>query len=127
MELHPRETVVLAEDFKAMVDWYRDVLGFEIDGLFEEDYRYCNLRNENGIRLGIGDAKEAGVEPEDRRNNTVVLQFQVRDVRGFLEYVSGKGGTVTLGPAFDEKGGFWYGRFTDREGNPFWVVDENCP
>lgn len=110
-----------------LVEWYKDVLGFRITHLFADDYHYCNLENENGIRLGIADAKEMGVNPGNRKNNTVVLQFQVSDVQGFLKYLSEKGGSINFGPSLDKKDGFWYGGFSDLEGNPYWVVDENCP
>ena len=127
MKLHPRESVILADHLQALVDWYQHALGFKATQLFEEDYHYCNLENENGIRLGIADAKEMGVNPNDRKNNTVVLQFQVADVKGFLEHVGDNGGKITLGPSLDKKDNFWYGGFSDLEGNPFWIVDENCP
>jgi predicted enzyme related to lactoylglutathione lyase len=126
-EIRPREPVVLAADFEALVAWYRDVLGFTVVNLFDEGYHYCNLETPTGIELGIGSAEEAGVEPTDRAGNTVVLQFEVDDVRAFLAHVEEKGGSVTNGPSFDEKGGFWFGGFADPEGNPFWVVDANCP
>ena len=119
MKLHPRESVILADDFQALVDWYQQVLGFKVTRLFEQDYHYCNLENENGIRLGIADAKEMGVNPNDRKNNTVVLQFQVADVKGFLEHVGDNGGKITFGPSLDKKDNFWYGGFSDLEGNPF--------
>ncbi|MCA9922645.1 MAG: VOC family protein [Anaerolineales bacterium] len=127
MKLNPRESVIFAEDFQAMKAWYRDVLGFAVTRSHEEDYHYCNLENEQGIRLGIADAKEMAVTPSDRQNNSVVLQFEVADVKGFFAYLQEKGGNITFGPSFDTKNGFWYGGFHDLEGNPFWVVDENCP
>jgi hypothetical protein len=34
MELHPRESVILAEDSQAMVDSYQQVLGFKVTQLF---------------------------------------------------------------------------------------------
>ena len=126
MKLHPRESVILADDLQALVDWYQQVLGFKVKQLFEEDYHYCYLENENGIQLGIADAKEMGVNPNDRKSNTVVLQFQVADVKDFLEHVDDEGGKITFGPSLDKKDNFWYGGFSDLEGNPFWIVDENC-
>ena len=127
MKLYPRESVILADDFQALVDWYQQVLGFKVTQLFEQDYHYCNLENENVIRLGITSSKEMGVNPNDRKSNTVVLQFQVADVKGFLKHVSENGGEIIFGPSRDKKDDFWYGGFTDLEGNPFWIVDENCP
>ena len=43
MKLHPRESVFLAEDFQAMVDWYQQVLGFKVTQLLEQDYHYYLL------------------------------------------------------------------------------------
>ena len=127
MNLHPRESVIFAEDFAAMVKWYQEVLGFKITLLVEEGYHYCNLENEHGIRLGIASAAEMGVTPKDRKNNSVVLQFQVPDLHQFFEHLEKHNGAITFGPSFDEKDSFWFGGFHDIEGNPFWVVDENCP
>jgi predicted enzyme related to lactoylglutathione lyase len=127
MKLVPRESVIFANDFQAMTKWYQDVLGFEVTQLFEGEYHYCNLENECGIRIGIAKAKEMNVSPKDRRHNTVVLQFEVTDVKAFFDHVEKEGGAITFGPSFDSKDGFWYGGFQDLEGNPFWVVDENCP
>jgi hypothetical protein len=61
MKIYPRESVVLAEDFQALVDWYKNVLSFKVTYIVDEDYHYCNLENENGIRLGIADVREMGV------------------------------------------------------------------
>jgi len=127
IELRPREAVVLAADFHALVDWYREVLGFRVAKTFGEEFHYCNLETSTGIRIGIGDAEQMGVEPLDRSRNTVVLQFQVENVKEFLAHVEQGNGTVTAGPSFDKNAGFWFGSFADPEGNPFWVVDENCP
>ena len=127
MKLNPRESVILADDFQALVDWYQQALGFKVKQLFEEDYHYCYLENENGIRLGIADAKEMGVNPNDRKSNTVVLQFQVADVKGFLEHVGDNGGKITFGPSLDKKDNFWHDEISDLEGNPLWIVDEHCP
>jgi predicted enzyme related to lactoylglutathione lyase len=127
MEIHPRESVILAENFLLLVEWYQKVLQFKIVQLHEDQYHYCNFENEHGSKIGIADAKEMGITPGDRKNNTVVLQFQVPDVKDFFQYLQEHDGVITFGPSFDEKGQFWYGGFHDLEGNPFWVVDENCP
>lgn len=127
MRLEPRETVILAERFDALVDWYAEALGFRVTARHTEDYHYCNLETDSGIRIGIADAKEMGVEPQDRSKNTVVLQFGVEDVKAFFEHLRKTGGAVTFGPSFSEKGEFWFGGFNDPEGNPCWVVDLKCP
>lgn len=127
IEIRPREAVILASDFAMLVAWYREVLGFTVTNLFDEDFHYCNLETSSGIKLGIGEAREMGIEPIDRSRNTVVLQFEVDDVESFFALLQEAGATVTNGPSFDKKGGFWFGAFADPEGNPCWVVDKNCP
>ena len=125
--LKPRESVILAEDFQAMVDWYQRVLHFKIVQMHSEDYQYCNLENESGIQIGIAAASQMGVVPEDRRKNTVLLQVAVADVPGFFEYLSNENVQIGFGPSFERKGEYWYGELRDLEGNAIWVVDENCP
>ena len=127
MQLYPREIVILAKDFSALVNWYRDVLGFDVQKLVDEDYHYCNLDTRTGIRIGIADADEMGVTPSDRGANTVVLQIAVENVEAFFRHVDQNGGSVASGPAYDKKGDFWFGGIKDPEGNPMWVVDLNCP
>ena len=120
----PRESVIMADDFDAMVNWYQDVLGFRSTFRTEDEYHYCTL--ESGIKIGIASAKEMGVKPTDRRQNTVVLQFDVPDVAAFFKHIEEKGGTATFGPSYDKTGDFWFGGIEDLEGNPIWVVDVNA-
>ena len=126
-QLKPRESVVLATDYEATVAFYRDVLGFEVTNEFSGSYHYTNPKNAAGIQLGIAMASEMGVEPVDREKNTVLLQFEVEDVPGFLKHVEEHGGSIQFGPSKSEGPGFWYGAFRDPEGNPMWVVDGDCP
>jgi len=127
IELRPRESVILAENFDALVEWYQAVLGFKDTLSVSDDYNYAVLENSNGIRIGIASAEQMGVVPADRTKNTVLLQVEVPDVKEFFDHLKKHEGGASFGPSFDEKGQFWYGGFHDLEGNPFWVVDENCP
>ncbi|MDP7028618.1 MAG: hypothetical protein QF733_00165 [Phycisphaerales bacterium] len=72
--LRPREPVILAEDFKRLVDWYRDVLGFRVRRIFDDGFHYANLETDSGIELGIGLASEMKVLPGDHAAASVVLQ-----------------------------------------------------
>ena len=79
------------------------------------------------MKLGIAPASEVGVTPRDRGSNTVILQISVPDVCALFEHLRDLGATITQGPSLDKAAGFWFGAFTDPEGNPIWVVDDNCP
>lgn len=125
-EIRPREVVILAADPPALVAWYRDTLGFEVTRAFEE-LQYTNLATASGLKIGIGSASGMGIAPGDRSQNTVVLQVEVDDVRAFLARVGEEGGAVTFGPNHEPNDDFWFGAFTDPEGNPVWVVDGKCP
>ena len=127
MELKPRETVILVEDFDLMINWYCEVLGFKVTKRFEDGFHYCNLESEAGIKLGIAVASEMQIELADRSKNSVVLQFEVDEVKAFLKYISEEGGSITGEASFNPKDKFWFGSFADPEGNSFWVVDANCP
>jgi predicted enzyme related to lactoylglutathione lyase len=126
-EIRPRETVLLATSFAALVSWYTEVLGFRVTKKFDGDFHYCNMETPSGIEIGIASASEMGVTPTDRRCNTVILQFEVDELRGFFASVEAAGGTITDGPTFNERDEFWFGAFADPEGNPCWVVDKQCP
>ena len=43
LPIRPRETVILATDFSALVAWYRDVLGFSVVNLFEDGFQLPEL------------------------------------------------------------------------------------
>ena len=127
MEIRSREPVILAARFDDLVAWYRSALGFAVVRQFEEDFHYCLLEAPSGFRVAIADAQEMGVEPRARNRNTVVLQFEVDDLPAFFAELEGAGARISGGPSHDERAGFWFGSFEDPEGNPFWVVDKNCP
>jgi predicted enzyme related to lactoylglutathione lyase len=125
--IRPRESVILAEDFAALVRWYQEALDFKITDLFEDDYHFAHMMTESGIRVGIASAKEMGVQPGDRSQNTVLLQLEVDDLPKFFQHLEAAGAKKLFGPSFDAKNKFWYGGFADPEGNPWWAVDKNCP
>lgn len=127
IDIRPRESVILARDFSAAVDWYCKALGFTVVKRFDNGFNYCNLETASGIRIGIGDAAQMGVTAANRNNDTVILQFEVDDVDEFFSHLGRFEGSITGGPSFDAGGNFWFGSFVDPEGNQFWVVDKNCP
>jgi predicted enzyme related to lactoylglutathione lyase len=128
MTVRPRENVIIAVDAAALTKWFVEVLDFKIVRQELEHYTYYNLQNEAGVLIGIADAKQMGVEPhEEKKNATTLMQFEVDDVEAFFQHLRSNGGVVTFGPSFDEGYGFYYGGFADPEGNPYWVVDKNCP
>ncbi len=126
MEVRPRESIILVEDFEAQISWYCDILDFVVKKRFDE-FHYCNIENASGIKIAIGLASEMDVELHDRKHNSIVMQFEVDAVQSFLAFIGNNGGSI-VGPAIlNEKDSFWFGSFADPEGNAHWVVDGNCP
>lgn len=127
MEIKPREIVIFAENFKDMVEWYKNILDFKVVRIFDEGYHYANLETESGLKIGITPAAEVGVEPGERKNNPVIMHIVVDDVPQFFEYLKKNDVKINFGPSFEKGADFYYGSFSDLEGNPIWVVDNNCP
>lgn len=113
--------------FSVLIDWYRDVLGFTVTQFFDYSFHYYNLKTSSRIKISTRTAEEMGAHPTDRVNNTVLLQFEVDNLRGFFAYPEQKQATITGGPSFNEKDEFWFGSFSDPEGNPIGMVDEYRP
>lgn len=77
--------------------------------------------------------------PESRVLNTAIIQFTVDDVKKLFAHINAKAAQfadayqitksdkLTFGPSYDKKDGYWYGGFQYLEGNPYRVVDTNCP
>jgi len=122
MRLELLNAVVLAEDYPRLRDWYVKALDLELKEEWSDRFHYAELVKDGRFVVGIADAKEMKVAPGDRKNQAVVAQFNVEDIRTFLERVKAAGGTVPFGPSHDPDLDLWFGGFADVEGNPAWVV-----
>ncbi len=112
--------VVLAEDYKALVEWYVSVFELEIMEETREGYRYTELGAAGKLVIGIADTVEMGVKPTVPRNNSVIVQVAVSDISACFEKVKKYGDTVLFGPSVEGK--LVYGGVADPEGNQIWVV-----
>ncbi len=115
-------TVVLAKDYKKLVAWYRKALAMKPKTVVTEGFDWTELARP-GLRIGITPAKQMGSKLVTPRRNAVILHLVSRDVRGLMKHVKKAGARTLFGPNYDEKGKYWYGAFTDIEGNPVWVID----
>ena len=122
MKLQLLNTVLLAEDYAAMRDWYVAALGLTLKQEWTEDYHYAELVRDGRLVIGIADTKEMGVEPHRPRRNSTVMQLAVDDIEALFASVREHGGT-TQGPSYEEKEKFRFGSFSDPEGNNVWVVE----
>jgi predicted enzyme related to lactoylglutathione lyase len=125
MRLELMNAVVLAEDYAALRDWYIYALGLELRQEWTEKFHYAELVKNGKLVVGIADAKEMGLTPHphgEKKNATVVAQFNVDDVPTFLANIREKGGHVPFGPSYDPNLDLHFGGFADIEGNPAWVV-----
>lgn len=119
--IRPRETVLLARNFAALLVWYEKALGFKIKARIDE-LPYANLESAGGVRIGIGSAPPEAAAID----GTVILQIETDDVSRLLREVHIHGGSVD-GPHREPDQGFDFGSFRDPEGNTWWVVDPNGP
>jgi predicted enzyme related to lactoylglutathione lyase len=122
MSIRLLNAYILAENFDKLVSWYIDTFSLEKGLTSEEDYHSTELTKNGKFVIAFAEANEMGVKPAIPRNNTVVVQFVVSDVAECLEGVKNGGGKVLFGPSFDKTGGFYYGGFSDIEGNQIWIV-----
>lgn len=120
-------------DLEQAIDWYRDVLGFEVERRFEippARARVAMVRK-GPLRFEIFEAEGAKSLPQERRMPLTDLQthgnkhvaFQVPDLEKFLHQVEAKGADV----AFVVREKFGRGCFLrDCAGNLIEFVEETA-
>jgi CreA protein len=111
LDFNPDNCVVSVNvtDYERSREWYRDVLGFEVD--YElPDYAWCELRTPFGFTIGIGQSEE--VTP-----GAVVPTFGVRDIDAAIAHLRAHDvkvddwheipGMVRLSTFYDPDGTAW--------------------
>jgi predicted enzyme related to lactoylglutathione lyase len=116
--------VILADDYEGLVNWYKEAMPLEVGDVVSEGYHYTTFRNSGKEIVGIADAREMGVEPPEKKANTVICQIAVSNIRELFARVQEQGGRILFGPKLDEAGGDWYGGFLDIEDNQIWVTED---
>jgi len=123
MKTQPITTILLAEDYENLVDWYIKALELEIKLQTSKDYHYTDLAQGGKLVVGICPAAEMSVALQSPRNNSMILHVSVSDIEALFKKVVELGGKVTAGPSVDRNEGFKFGAFEDPEGNPVWVIE----
>ncbi|MEL6989297.1 MAG: hypothetical protein AAGK97_15910 [Bacteroidota bacterium] len=67
--------VVFAENYKALVNWYKDVLNLEELTKEEGVYNYTELGFDKKVIVGIAPVNEIEHTPRHPRNNSLVMQL----------------------------------------------------
>lgn len=116
--------VVLAENYEELIDWYVKTFDLNVICQTKEGENYAELEHSGRLVVGIAKADEMGVEPTTPRNNSVIIQLAVSDIKTLFDNVRKTGGRILFGPSLDEKGGYVYGGCADIEGNQIWVVEK---
>jgi len=117
--------VLFAENYQALIDWYKDVLALEVIQEESGEYSYAELGIDKQLILGITPAKEVNHVASSPRNNSSVMQLEVAEIHSLFNRVKEKSGEFLFGPTADEKYGFLYGAISDIEGNQIWIVEGN--
>jgi CreA protein len=106
-------------DLDRAIEWYRELLGFEL--IYKlDDMGWCELRTAwNGISIGLGQSEEpkvAGATPV----------FGVKDIEAARGYLEGKGvrfdGETQVIPDMVKLATFY-----DPDGNPWMLAESKMP
>ena len=93
-------------DLDAAINWYRDMLGFQVEHQFEippANARVAMMRN-GSLRFEIFECRDAKALPEERRSPLTDLKthgnkhvaFSVENLDSFLEYAEAKNADVAM-------------------------------
>ena len=115
-------SVILAEDYQGMIDWYKMVFDLEVLIEISDDYNYTELGQEKRVVIGLTKASELKKKVNTKRDSYAIPQFYVGDMKLVMERATSTGGSVIYGPEEDD--GFLYGTITDMEGNEIWIIEE---
>lgn len=124
MNISLLNSVVLAENYEELIDWYVKTFDLNIQSQTQEGEGYTELEHSGKLVVGIAKAHEMGVHPTTPRSNTVIIQLAVSDIDALFDNVQKTGGRILFGPSLDEKGGYVYGGCADIEGNQIWIVEK---
>jgi methylmalonyl-CoA/ethylmalonyl-CoA epimerase len=121
-------------DIAAAIDWYRRVLGFEVEKQFyiEAAKAKAAMIRKGPLRFELFEPEESMPLPEDRRHpprdllthGNKHIAFRVESIDDFLAEMEGKGADI----AFVVREAFGKGCFIrDCAGNLIEFVEEPCP
>lgn len=115
--------VICAEQYEALVDWYKEALDLEVILVESGEYHYTELGKDGKVIVGLTPAKEVEIQVSNPRNNASIMQIEVKDINALFARVKEKGGGLLFGPSLETQNGFYYGAFNDLEGNQIWVIE----
>lgn len=116
--------MILADNYEKLIEWYIETFDLTVKHKVEGKENYSILAHVGQPVIGIAIAREMGVKPSTPRNNTVIIQLSVSDIKRLFAKVKESGGNILFGPSLDDKEGYLYGGLIDIEGNQIWVVEE---
>jgi|GEM_PF-242319 len=113
------EVILYVKDMNAMVAFYRDMLGIDVESPMESPVESTEYGQESWVVLATGVCKLALHSGEERRlgEGTPLLVFGVADVEQARAALIERG--VTLDAVFDAAPGIKVCHGRDPEGNPF--------
>lgn len=88
---------LVVTDVVATAEYYRDVLGFEILGLFGEPPFYSIVQRD-GVEIHFGCAKGGGISNTKVRPESIDLYIWVTDIDAIFEELTASGADIVEGP-----------------------------
>ncbi len=119
MKIKLVNTVVHAENFELVKNWYVKTFDLSVTEYPEEAGNYVDLSSEGQDIVGIAQNDNKNHPLPSPRSNGQYLQISCSHIFTIFERVKANGGSVTWGP---ERGnGYWCGEVLDIEGNQIWL------
>jgi predicted enzyme related to lactoylglutathione lyase len=115
-------TVVLAEDYELIRDWYCRIFDLEILLELDKDYHYSDLGQGEHIILGIARADEMDKVVGKKHSSYVLPQLMVAELDSVISKVQETGCKIIVGPLKDEL--YYYATIRDPEGNEIWLIEK---
>jgi len=110
--------VIIAQDVKRMVNWYKDTFNLSILRNNKGGFPFVELGSDNNVLFTIVYAERMGLSKNHKKGG-IIVELYTEDIKSLFERIEKKGGHINF--LKEEK--HLFGSFTDPEGNQMWVIE----
>lgn len=88
---------LVVEDVVVTAEYYRDILGFKILGVWADPPIY-SIVSRDGVEIHFGKAEQNGISNSTVRSGSFDLYIWVNDINAIFEELSASGADIVEGP-----------------------------